>query len=196
MNVKFYGLGQERICGGGDRCITGPGIVEKPDGEYVKRSDFDALCEAIGAGGVTGAGKKKADSLLQELKDLYTFVVNDAKKFPYGPKDQFQFQIKKKIAKAIQHHGGDVRPKGGDLARLAGRFCQNPQFQKWIMKTYGNGLELELEPSAEMAAVLLRSNCGVDSRAMLDHNQQAAYLFHIRIRRPFISWQERGSYEG
>lgn len=73
----------------------------------------------------------------------------------------------------------DEKPKGGDLARLAGMLCSNPKFQSW----------LECE-SPDAAAEFIRLECGIASRAELDHNEAAAQAFHRNVRLPFLAWQE------
>lgn len=73
----------------------------------------------------------------------------------------------------------DEKPKGGDLARLAGMLCANPQFRIW----------LDLD-DAESAAEFIRVECGISSRAELDHNEAAAQAFHRNVRLPFLAWQE------
>ncbi len=67
------------------------------------------------------------------------------------------------------------RPKGATLARLAGRLCQQPVFIQFF------GCD-----SPEDAAEFIRATCGVQSRAELDHNPEAAALFHKRVRKPFV----------
>lgn len=71
------------------------------------------------------------------------------------------------------------KPKGGPLARLAGQMCQNPEFLKYLG---------DLTP--EDAAEHIRFVCDVESRAELDHNQNAAQRFHDEIRKPFVVWKE------
>lgn len=66
------------------------------------------------------------------------------------------------------------KPKGGDLARLAGIWCNDPDFQKWIMAT-----------DALSARKKICLKCGITSRAELDHNRQAAQYFHRLIREPY-----------
>jgi len=69
--------------------------------------------------------------------------------------------------------------KGGELARLAGMFCQNADFLEW-----GNF------SNESIAAEWVREMCGVDSRADIDHDIEAAARFHERVRKPFIEWKE------
>lgn len=66
------------------------------------------------------------------------------------------------------------KPKGGELARLAGMFCQQPKFWQFA------GVE-----GAEEAAEWIRVKCMVDSRSELDHSESAARIFHTEIRRPY-----------
>lgn len=70
------------------------------------------------------------------------------------------------------------KQKGGELARLAGQLCQNPQFQEWC----------EVE-SAEAAAEWVREVCGIESRSELDHDDEAANRFHELVRKPFVVWR-------
>lgn len=80
-----------------------------------------------------------------------------------------------------------TEPKGGELARLAGILCSDPDFQLWIEEQ-----QSALPPNiggtegAERAAVIVRHVCGVESRAALDHNREAAIRFHEQIRKPWV----------
>ena len=65
--------------------------------------------------------------------------------------------------------------KGGALAKLAGQWCADPVFQKWLF------VYSELE-----AAQKIKRFCEVDSRRMLDHNPKAADLFQGLFRTPFM----------
>lgn len=67
------------------------------------------------------------------------------------------------------------RPKGATLARLAGMLCQQTAFMQFSGST-----------SPDDAADFIRRTCGVKSRAELDHNPEAAALFHKRVRKPFV----------
>lgn len=73
------------------------------------------------------------------------------------------------------------KPKGGELARLAGILCENPLFHKWLGVT-----------GDEFAAKRVRVICEVASRAELDHCEEAAERFHDLIRKPFLEWKEGG----
>lgn len=67
------------------------------------------------------------------------------------------------------------QPKGGELAKLAGMFCQQPEFWEFSNQT---------NPSE--AAAWIRVVCHVPSRADLDHDPAAAKLFHERVRKPYL----------
>lgn len=70
------------------------------------------------------------------------------------------------------------RPKGGDLARMAGMWCADPEFRDWSRTD-----------SADHAADWIRDVCEVESRAELDNNAHAAQLFHRLVRIPFMAWR-------
>lgn len=74
-------------------------------------------------------------------------------------------------------------PRGGELARLAGRLCNDVEFQEWLA---GNFAREKVDSNA--AAALVRAICGVSSRAQLDSNADAAQTFHETIRKPFNEW--------
>lgn len=86
--------------------------------------------------------------------------------------------------------------KGGELAKLAGMFCNNPQFWKWLSKTYrqfaymlNNAGDFREDFSKEAAAIV-RNICDINSRAELDSNKQAEKIFHEKFRIPFNKWME------
>lgn len=69
------------------------------------------------------------------------------------------------------------QPKGGPLARLAGQWSQSEAFWQWA------GVD-----DSDTAAQYIRATCGVESRAELDHNAEAADRFHVLIREPFSAY--------
>jgi len=77
------------------------------------------------------------------------------------------------------------KAKGGPLARLAGQMCQNPEFQAFAVPYMTSSQNAE-----DLAADWLRTTCGIESRAELDHNPQAAACFHDKVRKPFLEWKE------
>lgn len=71
--------------------------------------------------------------------------------------------------------------KGGELAKLAGMMCADPEFREWL------GARTD-----DDAAQMIREQCGINSRAELDHDAEAAGVFHEEIRRPWAEFnQER-----
>jgi len=71
------------------------------------------------------------------------------------------------------------RPKGGDLARLAGMLCNDVRFRQWLLSEIPAG-------TVDEAAGEIRLLCSIDSRAELDHNARAADIFHEHIRKPWL----------
>jgi hypothetical protein len=69
------------------------------------------------------------------------------------------------------------KPKGGPLAKLAGMWCNDPEFQKWT------GME-----TADKATRLIYDVCHIESRAELDHDPVAAEQFHKAFRGPYSKY--------
>ena len=76
--------------------------------------------------------------------------------------------------------------KGGPLARLAGMWCNDAVFQRWIVRSHAGteGLSEQDDPR-ENAAILIRSVCGIESRAQLDSDVLAKERFDNFIRIPY-----------
>lgn len=75
--------------------------------------------------------------------------------------------------------------KGGALAKLAGMWCTDPEFQAWIAGRWNyDGVD------SEGAAELIRQECRVRSRAELDHDEKAAMRFQELIRLPFMAFKQ------
>lgn len=83
-----------------------------------------------------------------------------------------------------------VGRKGAALSRAAAMMCNGAEFQRWVVSRIGAAPE-GVSPS-QHAAQFVRNVCGITSRAQLDHNAQAATLFHEAVRKPFLKW--RGIY--
>ena len=83
------------------------------------------------------------------------------------------------------------KPKGGPLAKLAGIWCNDPQFWKWI----DNVSKVDGCDSADVAAGYIYAKCDIDSRAELDNNQVAAEKFHRLIRGPYSKYSYAKGYE-
>lgn len=65
--------------------------------------------------------------------------------------------------------------KGGELAKLAGMFCQSTEFWEFCRAD-----------DADEARDWILGVCGIHSRRDLDHNPTAAQLFHDRVRKPYL----------
>lgn len=72
------------------------------------------------------------------------------------------------------------KPKGGPLAKLAGIWCHDPEFWKWLETDPDNACH-----SAQGAAHCLYAICGIESRVELDNDPAAAERFHRLIRGPY-----------
>ena len=89
--------------------------------------------------------------------------------------------------------GGPVRAriasterKGAALSRAAAMMCNGAKFQRWVESRIGaapDGVSAQ-----QHAAQFVRNACGITSRAELDHNANAATLFHEAVRKPFVDW--------
>ena len=75
------------------------------------------------------------------------------------------------------------KPKGGPLAKLAGMWCNDPEFWKWLETDPDN-----CAPNEHGAALCLYALCEIESRAELDHDPIAAEKFHRLIRGPYSKY--------
>ena len=76
--------------------------------------------------------------------------------------------------------------KGAALSRAAAMMCNGAKFQRWVVSRIGaapDGVS-----ASQHAAQYVRDVCGITSRSQLDHNAQAATLFHEAVRKPFVKW--------
>lgn len=76
-------------------------------------------------------------------------------------------------------------PKGGALARLAGMWCADPEFQKWVARRFNRVVTCDTD-----AALIVRHECDVASRAELDSNPGAAQVFNVIFRLPYMAYQQ------
>lgn len=77
------------------------------------------------------------------------------------------------------------RPKGGEWAKLAGMWCNDPDFWAFCNQAYPEDSPIL---NAEHAAMSIRVHCSIQSRAELDHNPEALELFKAWFIRPFQKW--------
>lgn len=75
------------------------------------------------------------------------------------------------------------KPKGGPLAKLAGMWAADPEFWAWLGTVHTSN-----HWDGDTAAEYIRGVCGVESRAELDHDEDAATFFHTHVRGPFSKY--------
>jgi len=77
------------------------------------------------------------------------------------------------------------KPKGAEIAKWLGIRCNEPEF--W---TFLENLERVNFPigNKDEAAYWVRKLCGVESRAEIDNDPEAAERFHRLIRGPYAKW--------
>lgn len=75
------------------------------------------------------------------------------------------------------------KPKGGELARLAGIWCNEPKFWRWVNASGFTAIDNDMQ-----AAAYIRSVCEVESRAELDNNDRAGMRFQEMIRLPYMAY--------
>jgi hypothetical protein len=76
------------------------------------------------------------------------------------------------------------KEKPGQLCVMACTFCADPMFRKWISETYK--YECQDEGAAKEFVLEI---CGIESRKELDTDSRAAFVFHERVRKPFVAWK-------
>ena len=83
------------------------------------------------------------------------------------------------------------KPKGGELAKWAGIMSNDPVFWEWLDQS-GYAFPFGLAANSLVRATwLIRNECGVDSRAELDHNPEAAKIFRNMMGQ-FSTWKDGG----
>ena len=81
----------------------------------------------------------------------------------------------------------EEKPKGGELARLAGMWCNDPAFHRWAQDGFPTQWESAAGATpATWAASVIRAVCAIESRAELDNDDAAAKRFDLLIRRPYM----------
>lgn len=74
--------------------------------------------------------------------------------------------------------------KGGPLCKLAAILCGNHDFREWLSIQTMENID-----STDKAAEHMRLICGIASRRELDHDPEAARIFHERIRQPWVEYE-------
>jgi hypothetical protein len=117
-------------------------------------------------------------------------------------------QAGQRLMAALVEVGDDERPvqepekpKGGPLSELAGQWCRRDDFKQWIRPVYdrimggdgtgyGDVTPEDVGGEEKYAAHAICVICEINSRRELDHNAEAAALFHTLIREPYAKWQQ------
>ena len=86
-------------------------------------------------------------------------------------------------AQAAKPEPQPEKPKGGPLAKLAGMWAADPEFWAWLGTVHTSN-----HWDSETSAAYIRNVCGVESRADLDHDEEAAALFHEHVRGKFSKY--------
>lgn len=74
---------------------------------------------------------------------------------------------------------------GGALCKLAAIWSGSDDFRLFLAHTLNRSPSDVADP-----AEIIRTTCGVTSRAELDHNDRAAQIFHNTFRLPYQEWQQ------
>lgn len=93
------------------------------------------------------------------------------------------------LANPDQPTGAPAKPKGGPLSKEAGKMCNVLDFQRYAADTLSSLAGEVIEPDYHATIRFVRSSCGVESRAELDHNATAAKLFRELMSR-YSKWGE------
>ena len=84
---------------------------------------------------------------------------------------------------AVQDHAVQETLKGGALSIEAAGMCKSDRFQKFSVEQSG------LEPSEENAKNYIYGYCGIESRALLDHDFAAEQKFYD-LKLEFMRWDK------
>jgi hypothetical protein len=80
------------------------------------------------------------------------------------------------------------KPKGGEWAKLAGMWCNDPDFWTFLNTQFPLDDYCENATHAAMSVRIYSGN--IVSRAELDSDSRAFYFFNTRIRIPFMAWMK------
>jgi hypothetical protein len=81
------------------------------------------------------------------------------------------------------------RPKGGPLSELAGQWCRDPRFHRWVRAQFPDVARAlpDSTPGETLCREAILTVCGITSRRELDHDASAKGDFDRLFRRPFMS---------
>lgn len=83
--------------------------------------------------------------------------------------------------------------KGGHIARSAAMLCQDSQFRLYLDRRRAAKFNLEIPDGTHTeddARDFILAACGINSRAELDHNPQAAQVYR-KIMYHYRRWESR-----
>lgn len=126
--------------------------------------------------------KTMADGTLRISFDIEPVHAQDAFKLFAAPGTQAAIAALK-AGTYLEQQPTPEKPKGGELARLSGIWCNEPKFWRWIRTVGGPEIDNNMH-----AAEWIRKTCDVESRAELDHNEAAGEYFHQAIRLPYMDY--------
>lgn len=78
------------------------------------------------------------------------------------------------------------KPKGGPLSKSAAQMCEHPPFQSFVVRHWPENDPCPTDP-AIYTVLYIRRRCGIESRAELDSNPEAAKRFH-ELMREYRQW--------
>ncbi len=131
--------------------------------------------------------KTMADGTLRISFDIEPIHAQDAFKLFAAPGTQAAIAALKAGA-YIEQQATQEKPRGGKLARLAGIWCNEPKFWRWVNASGFTAIDNDMQ-----AAAYIRSVCEVESRAELDNNDRAAMRFQELIRLPYMAYLRANS---
>lgn len=141
--------------------------------------------------GATGAIRTMADGTMRIQIDVEPRQARDAFALFGSPGTPVALARMTPEAAVAESRRGFAQPepeqhqKGGALCKLAAMWCGSDDFRLFLANQLG-------KTPAEVAdpADIIRITCGVESRAELDHNDEAARIFHAQFRLPYQAWQQ------
>lgn len=126
--------------------------------------------------------KTMADGTLRISFDIEPIHAQDAFKLFAAPGTQAAIAALK-AGTYVEQQQAPEKPKGGELARLAGIWCNEPKFWRWIRTVGGPEIDNDMQ-----AAAWIRAVCEVASRVELDHHDRASKRFQELIRLPYMAY--------
>lgn len=80
------------------------------------------------------------------------------------------------------------KAKGGERAKWVAMRCNEPEFQRWLLRSFPEHGGVSWASLQESAAQIVRDICEVQSRVELDNDPIAIERFERLIRRPWAAF--------